>query len=576
LLLAASLGLACGRSVRHGAGHRQVTMTGGSGGDFGGAGGKADHGGASGMLAQGGTPAGGSAGEDGSAGESEPCTSPKPPPAPLRRLSRFEYANTVRDLFGDTSQLANALPFDAYDDVSAGASTPLVEGYHRLAHDFAASVAGTPADAAAFAGCDPESLGEAACRDEFLDDFVARTFRRPTTADDLAAFSSVFANGRLLVGDFSGGVRAVVEVALQSPEFLYRPELGEPATNRGPGWARPTPYEMASRLSYFFWGSTPDGALLRAAEAGELDTDDGLESQARRLLADDRAGDAVGYFYLRLLRLLDAEFPAAGESTAPRFTAEIPAFLLEETKAFTAALTLDGTSDFKALLTARYTFMNDALAEFYGVPAVTGSTFRRVALEPSQRGGLLTQASFLASNATRDVTLPSRRGWLVTSRFLCSEVLPHPVNSEVPPPVTGQTTRERYTEHASDPTCTACHKLVDPVGFAFEHYDAAGLWRDQESGIPIDASGKLVGPDAAGRFDGALELSALIADSPDAQRCFARNWFSFAHGRSVVDEDACALKELERAFSDQKLNLLELLVSLTKTDAFRYMPEVTP
>lgn len=549
---------------------------GGAGGDFGGAGGKAGHGGASGTLGAGGTPAGGSAGEDGSAGASEPCASPSPPPAPLRRLSRFEYDNTVRDLFGDTSHPANALPFDAYDDVSAEASTSLVEGYHRLAHDFAASVAGTLADAAAFAGCDPESLGEAACRDQFLGDFVTRTFRRPITADDLQAFSAVFANGRVLVGDFSGGVRAVVEVALQSPEFLYRPELGEPATDRGPGWARPTPYEMASRLSYFFWGSTPDAALLHAAEAGELDTEDGLESQARRLLADDRARDAVGYFYLRLLHLLDAEFPAAGEPTEPRFTAEIPPLLLEETRAFTAALTLDGTSDLKALLTARYTFMNGALAEFYGIPAVTGSAFRRVELEPSQRGGLLTQASFLASNAARDVTLPSRRGWLVTSGFLCSEVPPHPTPPEVPPPVTGQTTRERYAEQASDPACAGCHQAVDPVGFAFEHYDAAGLWRDVESGLPIDASGELVEPDAAGRFDGALELSALIADSPGAQRCFARNWFSFAHGRSVVDADACALEDLERAFSDQKLNLLELLVSLTKTDAFRYMPEVTP
>ncbi|HVR21463.1 MAG TPA: DUF1592 domain-containing protein [Polyangiaceae bacterium] len=532
------------------------------------------------------TPRGGSAGNGGSSGSSgeagsggEPdtaCTTDSPPEAPLRHLTRFEYDNTVRDLFGDKNRPAQALPRDA-DDQELAVSAAVVEGYHRLAHDFARSVTPDAAATSAFIGCDPASDGETACRREFIESFVGRVFRRPASSDDLAAFSSVFASGQSIGGDFSAGVRAVVEVALESPEFLYRPELGEPAADRGAGWARPTPYEMASRLSYLFWASTPDATLLEAAQRDELREPDELDAQARRLLAAEPARDAVGHFYLRLLHLVDAEFPASGSAEHPAFTAAIAELLPAETATFAAELTLGTDSDFSALLTEPSTFVNGPLADFYGISGISGDAFRRADLAGSQRAGLLTQASVLASSANGVFTDPGRRGHLVATAFLCLPIPAEPPSAFLLPPLPqGMTTREQYQEATSDAACAGCHGIMNPLGFAFEHFDAAGLWRETENGLPIDTSGELRDTDAAGPFDGALELAHRLAASEDARRCFVQNWFTHAHGRSPTSADACSLETLDRAFVRENQNLRELLVALTQNDSFRYLSEVTP
>jgi hypothetical protein len=566
-LASLTVAFACGHSRRGAGGDSDKAGAAGDASETGGS----DQGGSSG---RGGTSGSGGSGEGGAAGE-DACSTESPPQAPIRRLSRFEYDNTVRDLFGDSSRPARALPADA--DQSDVSSARLVEGYHELAHDFARSVSDDAETMAAFIGCDHEVDGETACQRDFITSFVERAFRRPLSSDDLSAFSSVFENGVTLGGDFSWGVRAVVEVALQSPEFHYRPELGEPAEDKGSGWARPSGYEMASRLSYFFWASAPDAELLEAASRDELRSPDELEAQARRLLADDRARPAVGNFYLRLLNLIDPTFAAAGSAEHPSFTPEIAALLTAETEAFTADLTLGGQGDFAALLTAPYTFVNEPLAAFYGISGVSGDEFQRAAVDESRRGGLFTQASFLAANAIGTSTNPSRRGRAVATAFLCLEIPPKPVVVEVPPPgPEGITTRQRFEVHSAEAACAGCHVQIDPIGFAFEHFDAAGLWRDTENGLVIDTSGEIIETDAAGRFDGAPELSRLIAESDDAKRCFVEKWFAHTHGRDATSADACSLQTLERAFASESWNLGELLVALTQNDAFRYLAEVEP
>ncbi len=533
------------------------------------------------------TSSGGSPATDGEAGGAgttgSACPAEVAAQSPIRRLSRFEYDNTVRDLLGDTSQPAKALPFDGLPSDGSlvpddAVSSALVSGYHELAHAYALKATADEATVHTLTGCDPEGDGEEACRDAFVAEFIGRLFRRPPTADELDEFTLVFATGQELGGDFASGVRAVVEVGLQSPEFLYRPEMGEAAQERGGSWARPGPYEMASRLSYLLWGSAPDRSLLDAASRNELRTPEQIESQARRLLEDPRAADPVSHFYLQLLRVQESQFPAVDDPNFPTFTPEIAELMLEETKAYTAHLTLDGQGDFAALLTAPSTFVNGPLAAYYGLDGVSGSEFRRVELDPARSAGLLTQGSFLASTARGPFTDPSRRGAIILTSLLCTPVPFEPPDTGPPPqPLPpNMTTRDRVEQEALDAACAACHSYFDPLGFALEHFDAAGVWRDTENSMPIDATGEILATDAAGSFDGARELSLLLASSTDAKNCFVQNWFVFAYGRAPTPDDSCTLETLERAFADEQENLRELLVALTQTDAFLYRAEVRP
>ena len=227
------------------------------------------------------------------------CLTPVAPRSPLRRLTGFEYDNTVRDLLGDASHPASALPLEStrpFADADAiETSDVLVEGYHRLAHQYALTFTKDHDAVIAITGCDPVAVTEDTCKVTFIVKFVGKVFRRPVSPADVTDFTAVFASGQQLGGDFASGVRAVVEVALQSPEFLYRVELGDPAKATEP--LRPSAYEMASRLSYLLWGAPPDATLLDAAAKDELQSSDQIATQARRLLGDPRAHDVVLRFY---------------------------------------------------------------------------------------------------------------------------------------------------------------------------------------------------------------------------------------------------------------------------------------
>lgn len=550
------------------------TGTGADGGEGWGAGGAAGSGARAGAGA---SDVGGNAGEGGSdSGGATVCSPEAPPDAPIRRLNRFEYQNSLRELFGKQSWASTGLPLDPYEDALAPPSAALVQAQWELARDLARRVTETESATTAFIGCDITLEGETACRERFIADFVARAFRRPLANTDVESFTNAF-DAAVERGGFNLGVREVVQITLQSPEFLYLPEFGETTSERGQGWARPAPYETASRLSYFLWGAPPDAALLAAASEDALRTPDELEAQALRMLADERALRAVDYFYVRLLRLDHATYPAAGRADYPTFTPEVASQLLGETTAFVEDVTFASNGDFRALLTAPYTFVNGPLAAFYGIPGVSGDQFRRVSVAPNRRGGLFTQASFLASTALGPFTFPSERGLRIATSLLCANVPRHPVEPTVPEPLPpNMTTRQRYAAVIPQGACAACHEVIDPVGFAFEHYDAAGLYRDTENGVPIDSGGIIPSTDAAGPVGGAIELTERLAGSEDARRCFVQNWFAFAHARTVTPADACFLAALDREFADAGENLKRLLVEIVRNEAFLYRPEVAP
>ena len=219
--------------------------------------------------------------------------------------------------------------------------------------------------------------------------------------------------------------------------------------------------------------------------------------------------------------------------------------------------------------------MNEPLAKIYGLQGVTGEAFQRVAVNASQRGGVLTHGSFLSS--TSGPTRPNIvvRGTWILNEMLCTPLPPPPVDAlasvKIPDNLPANTTtRQRFEIHSTDPVCAGCHREIDPLGFAFDHYDAAGLWRDTENGLPIDATGEIFKTDAKGKFNGALELSERLSQSRDVQNCFVGKWMAFAYGRQETPDDACTRQLLQNAFAKSKGNVIELIVALTQTDAFLY------
>jgi len=483
------------------------------------------------------------------------CTSPASLPAPLRRLTRAEYDATVRDLLGDLTAPARAFPpdeesqgFDNFADTQS-VSPLLAEAYQSAAEALAAS-----ADPKVLAGCDPQVSGEPACVQQLLAGFGRRAFRRPLTQEETERLTAVFAAVRAQE-DAVTAMRAVVTVLLQSPQFLYRFES-----------APLNDFELASRLSYFLWGSQPDEGLLDAAQAGTLD----LQAQARRMLADPRARSVVQRFHLQWLGLGGLPARAKDPQQFAGFALLAP-LMLEETARMAEWTVFDGQGDARRLFNGHTTFLNEPLALHYGLTGIDGALFVKVDTDRTARIGVLTQASVLSAWAKYDQTSPVLRGKLVRERFLCQSPAPPPGNvvAMLGTPDAG-TTRERFAAHLTQAQCRGCHQLLDPIGFGLEKYDPVGVYRPTENGLKVDARGEVIaGGDLDGTFDGALELSNRLANSREVKHCLARQWFRFAFGRAETPGDACSLAQAQQAFELSGWNTRELMIALTQTEAFR-------
>ncbi|MEP7049607.1 MAG: DUF1592 domain-containing protein [Pseudomonadota bacterium] len=510
------------------------------------------------------------------------CKEPQAGRAPLRRLIRFEYNNTVAELFKISTRPADALPGEEIgtgfgnEADSLGVSRLLIDGYRTIAEQIASDQTTDAAHAIAAAGCDPAGMGEAACSKQFITDFLGRAFRRPGTPEDLTAYQGAFDHGRQIGGDFASGVRAVIARALQAPQFLYRVELGE-TVDAAKKLARPTGYEMASRLSYLLWGRMPDALLMSAAQQGKLVTPEGVRAEAERMLNDDRAHDVVRYFHGMLLGTLGLDHLERDAGYYPTFKPGMGALFRQETEKFLDEVVWKGSGDLVGIFTAPYTFVNGPLATFYGLPGITGDAFQKVMLDGSRRAGLLTQASILTVTTPGSRTDPVVRGKWVYTKLLCGKVGDPPANvPKLPEPTPGQSVRDRLAMHRAVEPCKSCHTLMDPIGFGFEHYDGVGLWRDQDNALPIDDSGEIKGTDAAGTFHGPTELGQKLAKSQAVRSCFVGDWLTFAYGRAETPADSCSRNKLEQAFSASGGNIKALLISLTQTDAFLYRPIVLP
>ena len=386
---------------------------------------------------------------------------------------------------------------------------------------------------------------EAACADEILTTLARRAFRRPVTDADLAVLRGFYAEGRR-EGSFDAGIQRALESILVDPEFLFRLER-DPA-NVPPATAyRLSDVEIASRLSFFLWGSIPDDELLETASAGRLSDPAELERQVRRMLADDRANVLVGSFAAQWLHLRRMRTVTPDVNAFPAFDDNLREALVRETELFIESQIREDRSVVD-LLTADYTFVNERLARHYGIPNVYGSRFRRVTLPGAARRGLLGHGSILTVTSLATRTSPVVRGKWVLENILGTPPPPPPPDvPDLPERAdSGEVTslRERLEAHRANPVCSNCHARMDPLGFALENFDAVGKWRVTEAGVPIDPSGTL--PDGT-TFDGLPQLrDVLFERRAEFVTTVTEKLLTYALGRGIEHYDRPAIRAIVR------------------------------
>jgi hypothetical protein len=493
----------------------------------------------------------------------------QPGPRLLRLMTRREYRNTVRDLLfveaPDTSSLPVESRVRGFDDNAAAAVVTgrHIDEYLKLGEALAADAVQN--HKGQLVPCD---AGESGCARTFVERFGLRAFRRPLTGDEVDRYVALVDAG----DDFDDGLRLAITGMLVSPSFLYRSEVGEPVDD---GRFELTQYELASALSYLYWGSMPDATLFEAAAQGTLDSPERLETEAGRLLEDPRAREQLGEFSLQWLRS-DGLVAATKDPTLyPSFNDDVREAMLEEQHRFVAQVVLDDQGSFEDLFRANFVVANGMLASFYGLTSA-GDGFASIEVDAaSGRGGLLSLGAVLAAHAHSMESSPIKRGLFVRDRLLCQNMPPPPADLDTTPPGLDPTltTRERFARHTSDSGCASCHQFIDGVGFGFEGFDGVGARRTRENDLDVDESGSLIGLEGLDEkteheFTGPRELAALLADSESAQACLALQYYRFARGYEERRSDACSLRALQERFENAELTVKELLVALPTLRSF--------
>ncbi len=490
----------------------------------------------------------------------------------LRRLSIAEYTQTVVDLLGLTpAQVQELLPADTLtpfdnDYTTQTASEALVKGLELLAGDIAEAIVASPELRGALVPCTPSGPEDAACYREFLSSFGRRALRRTLTDDELDRFAALQSYG-VDEGDFWAGVAAGLRMFLQHPELVYRVEIGVPVPD-APELFRLTGWEVGARLSYLMIGSTPPDWLLDAAEAGELDSSEGIASAAMMLLDDPRARARVVRFHALWL---------AYENLAQT---GVYADMHVETAALVERIVFDERRAWIDMLTSNETWLTPALAEHYGLPVPAEPSW--VPYPDDGRGGLLSHGSFLSVGAKFGDTSPTQRGKLVRTKLFCQDIPKPPpelmVDVCAPPPADPDACKiDRYFMSRED-ACKSCHELMDPIGFGLEAYDASGVFRANDlerPDCPIDGDGEFVG---LGTFNGPAELAALAVESDGLETCVAQQLYRFAVGRTELDLHDATLVDrvVAESSGDGGLDMLAFITGYVGAEAFRYRREEAP
>jgi hypothetical protein len=501
--------------------------------------------------------------------EQPDASGPPPTTVPIRRLTNAEYAATVADLFpGYALPRQNFVP-DAkvlgFLNLSSSQTGSLVrmEQYESAAFAIAQAVT---ADPTTLTGCDAAAQGEETCVTPYLADLGKRAYRRPLTEAEQQKLLALLARDAGTI-DYPARLATVVQALLLSPKFLFRPEIGDRAQEVAQGIPL-TSWEMAARLSYFLTGSTPDPELAAAADADQLRSADQLVNQARRLLTSQRAQTNLVRFHLMWLGTDTATAMAKDEKVFPDFTPLLAYYMAKETDQFLRKTLFDNGGTFTELLLADYTYANGPLAAFYGIDGPAGEDeWDRVQLNPAQRRGLLTQASLLATTSKEDRTDPVRRGKFVLNQLLCRSVAPPTpeIVAMFKPLDLSKTAREQFVQHGESAACALCHRVLDPLGLPFEHYDATGRWRDDDRGMALDVTGEIDGL----TFNGVPDMARVLSDMPSVRACYVDVWLRLSQGKLSADIDRPYIDWLMTRFT-RNTRVVDLIAAIVGSDTFRY------
>lgn len=415
--------------------------------------------------------------------------------------------------------------------------------------------------------CRP-TTAEERCATQIVQELGAKAYRGPLAAQDLDELMRFYQQGRADGGDFESGVQMAVQGILANPRFVFRveplPKNGTPVFSLGSN-------DLASRLSFFLWGTVPDQELRRAAAAGALQTRAGIEKQVRRMLADPRSESLSKRFWAQWLRLQDVDKVRPDGVTYPQWDASLSASFRRETELFFDNLVREDRSVLD-LLTADYTFVDERLARHYGLPNVQGTAFRRVAL-PSYRRGILTQGSTLLLTSVADRTSPVQRGKWVMQVLLGSPPPPPPPNvptlENTKAVADGKvlTVRQRMEQHRASPSCASCHRVIDPIGLALENFDPTGQYRIKDNGVPVDAKGQL--------YDGTILdgpnglINALLRRKSAVLTTFTESLATYALGRRIEYYDMPAIRSIVRTSAASDYKVSSLIIGVATSPMFR-------
>lgn len=497
-----------------------------------------------------------------------------PAPARLRRLSHAQYLRAVEDLFGPDVVVAGPLEPDATLDglVAVGAANVTisprgVELYEGAAFAIAEQVVIDPA--AARLPCAPLDVFDVDCTRRIVRTLGRRIWRRPLTRDEIARVVGITVRAQVVLEDPWEGLQFGIAALLQAPDFLFRVEIGE-ADDDG---QRYSSGEMASRLAFFLWNTTPDDALLDAAAEGRLTDDAALRQVVVEMLADPRSRQGVRAFFADYLGLSALDHVIKDPQIFTRYSPDLGAMAREETLATIEALVFDDRADYRQLFTGRKTVVNRKLAALYGIEAPAATGFAPAELPAhSARVGLLGHASVLALHSHPVSSSATLRGLFIRETLLCGHIPPPPANVDTSlpePDPTRPTLRERVAIHMTDPGCAGCHQAMDPIGLALENFDGIGRYRATENGATIDASGTLDGVE----FDGPVGLAAAVANHPNLAHCLTERLFAYATGHPPTEGEAAEVRRIAEAFAADGFRVQQLLAAIALSPAFRRVGE---
>jgi hypothetical protein len=487
-------------------------------------------------------------------------------------LTHREYNNTVRDLLGTSAKPADGFASDRNTDFAFARAGIVSTLEAELLMD-AAELLASEADLSKWLGCSVQAPS-ADCIDDFIFDFATAAYRRPATDEETTRLAALYAE----VTDEPAltaeqGLRVIVQAVLQSPAFLYHWELGAEAPTADGTTAALNGYELASRLSYLVWAAPPDEPLLDAAASGTLDQPEQLQQQVVRLLADPKARGSVSSFFLDWAAINPDQVVSRDKDADlyPEFTADLATAMADEAASFAEQVVFDGDGTLRALLTGTTSTVHRDLAALYGLEWDGSSDIGAIDHDPTQRMGLFTQAAFLTVSGASVGSNPVKRGHKIYSTLLCKDV-PPPTGIEIPPPAppsAGGTTRDRFAQHGENP-CASCHTVMDPLGFAFEHYDGIGRFRTEDNGLPVDASATYTLDGKEVQYADATQLMQQFAQSQEVSDCVAKQWLRYALGRKESSDDGPSVRSVSDSFTNSTQHFPTLIAAVATSRSFRF------